>query len=220
MSCSDVTPLAALYGMYDASSKLIEGKGQRAEALQSLETNSAALPVVDMPKTLKVKGKRRDNLVAYQPQKIAELIAKLQKSAAKRKSDRKEIEHLCRELLAEINPQVRLALTGIVYAYYFSPDDLLISEDPLFLRKHEFVDLEPVGHPDLFGHAPELEVSSEGAGSYLTGRIRRIQHGSGAGGRPRVRRPATPKWWSHRKSARCARPAGERSPMTTCCCSV
>ncbi len=71
--------------------------------------------------------------------------------------------------MAEINPQVRLALTGIVYSYYFRPDDLLISEDPLFLRKHEFVDLEPVGHPDLFGHAPELEISSEDAGSYLTG---------------------------------------------------
>jgi len=164
-----VPPLAALYGMYDAANKLIEGKGDSAEALRSLETNGSALPVVEVPKTLKVKAKRRDNLVVYQPKKVAELIARLQKSAAKRKSDRKETERLCRELLAEINPQVKLALTGIVYAYYFRPDDLLISEDPLFLRKHEFVDLEPVGHPDLFGHAPELEVSSEDAGSYLTG---------------------------------------------------
>ncbi|HUE22564.1 MAG TPA: hypothetical protein VMQ86_12850 [Bryobacteraceae bacterium] len=164
-----VTPLAALYGMYDAAGMLIDGKGSAADAVHALETNSAALPNVELPKTLKVSGKRRDNLVAYQPRKIAELIAKLQKSAAKRKADRKEIERLCRDLLAELNPQVRLALTGIVYAYYFRPDDLLISEDPLFLRKHEFIDLQPVGHADLFGRAPELEITSEDAGSYLTG---------------------------------------------------
>lgn len=164
-----VTPLTALYNMYDAAGVLIDGKGDAADAVHALETNSAALPNLELPKTLKVKGKRRDNLEAYHPRKIAETIAKLHKSAAKRKADRKEIERLCRDLLAELNPQVRLALTGIVYAYYFRPDDLLISEDPLFLRKHEFVELEPVGHPDLFGHPPELEISSEDAGSYLSG---------------------------------------------------
>ena len=164
-----VTSLAALYGMYDAAGMLIDGKGNTADAVHALETNAAALPNVELPKTLKMKGKRRDNLEVYQPRKIAELIAKLQKSTVKRKADRKEIERLCRDLLAELNPQVKLALTGIVYAYYFRPDDLLISEDPLFLRKHEFIDLNPIGHPDLFGHGPELEVSSEGAGSYLTG---------------------------------------------------
>ncbi len=164
-----VAPLAALYRMYDATGALIEGKGNAAEEIQTLETSSAALPVVEIPKTMKVNGKRRDNLLAYQPQKIAQAIAKLRKSEAKKTVDRKEIAHLCGELLAEINPQVRLALTGIVYAYYLRPDDLLVSEDPLFLRKHEFIDLDPVGHTDLFGKAPELEVSSEGAGSYLTG---------------------------------------------------
>jgi Flp pilus assembly protein TadD len=164
-----VTPLAALYGIYDAAANLTGGKGNAEDALRALETNSAALPMVDVPKTLRVKGKRRDNLEVYQPRKTAELIAKLRKSAAKRKADRKETERLCRDLLAEVNSQVRLALTGIVYAYYFRPEDLLISEDPLFLRKHEFVDLDPIGRPDLFGHPPELEVSSEDAGSYLTG---------------------------------------------------
>lgn len=169
MELQRVTPLAALYALYDATSTLMEGKGDAADALHALETSSAALAVVEVPKTLKVKGKRRENLEAYQPRKVAELIARLHKSTAKRKADRKETERLCRDLLAEINPHVRLALAGIVYAYYFRPDDLLISEDPLFLRKHEFVDLEPIGHPDLFGKSPELEVSSEDEGSYITG---------------------------------------------------
>ena len=164
-----VTPLAALYNLYDAVGMLTEGKGSAAEALQRLETSSAALPVVEVPKAMRVDARRRDNLLAYQPRKVSELIAKLRKSTAKKKADRKEIARLCSELLAEINPQVRLALTGIVYAYYFRPDDLLVSEDPLFLRKHEFVGLNPIGHPDLFGKRPDLEVNSQDAGSYLTG---------------------------------------------------
>ncbi len=164
-----VTPLAALYAVYDAAGKLIDGKGDAAAAVKTLETASAALPVVDVPKTLKVKGKKRDNLFAYQPRKVSDLVAKLGKSTAKRKADKKEVERLCHELLAEINQPVKLALTGIVYSYYFRPDDLLISEDPLFLRKHEFVDLDPIGHPDIFGKAPELQASSEDEGSYLTG---------------------------------------------------
>ena len=164
-----VTPLALLYEIYDAAAKLSAGQGDASAAVKIIETATAALPVVEVPKTLKANGKRRENLAVYQPKKVADLVAKLGKSAAKRKSDKKEIERLCRELLAEINVPVRLALTGIVYAYYFRPEDLLISEDPLFLRKHEFVDLDSGGRPDLFGSAPELEVSSEGEGSYLKG---------------------------------------------------
>jgi len=45
----------------------------------------------------------------------------------------------------------------------------LISEDPLFLRKHQYIDLSPLAHTDLFAGRPELDTSSEGAGSYLTG---------------------------------------------------
>jgi len=164
-----VTPLASLYGLYDAAGTLTSGKGNAAEAIHSLETISSALPAVELPKTLKVTGRPRDNLLAYQPRKVAQSIAKLRQRTAKRKADPKEIERLCRDLLAEINPQVRLALTGIVYAYYFRPDDLLISEDPLFLRKHEFIDLSPTAHSGLLERPPQLEVSSEGAGSYLTG---------------------------------------------------
>ncbi|MGO4880061.1 MAG: tetratricopeptide repeat protein [Bryobacteraceae bacterium] len=164
-----VTPLSALDAIQDAVANLIDGKGNPSEAVKTIESATALLPVVEAPKTLKTKGKRRDNLAAYQPKKVAELVVKLGKATAKRKADKKEIERLCRDLLAEINPPVKWALTGIVYAYYFRPDDLLISEDPLFLRKHEFVDLEPIGHPDLFGKPPELQVSSEDEGSYLSG---------------------------------------------------
>lgn len=49
---------------------------------------------------------------------------------------------LAEELLSSLNPQVRLALTGILYARYLSPKDSLVADDPLFLRKHQFTWLD------------------------------------------------------------------------------
>ncbi len=57
-----VAPLAALFALYDAAGRLIEGKGDATAAIGIIETSSAALPVVEVPKSFKVKGKRRDNL--------------------------------------------------------------------------------------------------------------------------------------------------------------
>lgn len=164
-----VTPLAALYSLYDAARNLSAGQGSAADHLRVLETTNAALPMVEVPKALKESGKRLDNLAAWQPQKAARLIAKLREKTAKPKVDPKDVDKLCRDLLAALQPQVKVALTGIVYAYYFRPGDLLISEDPLFLRKHEFTALGAAQRPDLFQSAPDLEASSAASGSHLTG---------------------------------------------------
>jgi hypothetical protein len=164
-----VTPLAALYRMYDAAINLIGNQGSTADNIQVLETASKALAVVEVPKALRVTGKERDNLLAYRPQKIAQTIGQLRQKTAKRKVDPKDIEKLCRDLIGDMNPQVKIALTGVIYAYYFRPGDLLVSEDPLFLRKHEFIDLGPAMRRELFRSEPDLSINSEGAGSYLTG---------------------------------------------------
>lgn len=54
-------------------------------------------------------------------------------------------------------------------ALYLSPDDLVVSEDPLLLRKHQFLVLRGgVVKPRL--HEPaDVNASSERAGSYFTG---------------------------------------------------
>jgi len=62
---------------------------------------------------------------------------------------------------------VKLALSGAVYAYFLSPDDLLVSQDPLLLRKHQFLKLDP-GEQAMFT-ASDLHSTNEGLGSYIQG---------------------------------------------------
>jgi len=164
-----VTPLAVLYRLYDSAQNLIARRGDATANIRTLEAASAALPAVEVPKTLRVKGKLHEVLQIYEKPKAAAEIAKLSQKSGKGKLNQKDVEKLCRELLTDVNPQVRVAVTGILYAYYFRPTDLLISEDPLFLRKHEFVELGSGVHRSPFAETPELQVSSEEAGSYLRG---------------------------------------------------
>jgi hypothetical protein len=169
MELQKVTPLAVLYRMYDAAHDLVANRGNVAEKIRILETGSAALPMVDVPKTMRIKGKLREDLQAFQKPAAISEITKLRQKSGKGKLNKKDIEKLCVGLLADINPQVRIALTGILYAYYFRPGDLLISEDPLFLRKHQFVELGSGERQSPFRNFPDLELSSEDAGSYLKG---------------------------------------------------
>jgi len=109
-----------------------------------LERNEAALaklPLVEIPKTVKLTLKEREMLETL---------------VVGRRHQTKDVE-------TELGPQVTLALAGILYAYYLDPSDLLVAEDPLFLRKHRFLPSR-----ELFGRS-EFYPNSEAAGSYLGG---------------------------------------------------
>jgi hypothetical protein len=92
----------------------------------------------------------------------------LRKAAAKEKPGALELAALSRRLLAAVNPQVRVALTGIVYACFLSPMDLLVSEDLLFLRKHQFITLDSPIKATSIWTAPCLSPDLR-AGGYLIG---------------------------------------------------
>lgn len=162
LAAQNVPALATLFRMYDAARNLANGRGDAAEHLRALEAASASLPSLEVPKP--AKSKERKNLEAFQPKETGPILAKLRE----RMAGRGEFKGLVQELMAEISPQVTLALAGIVYAYFLNPDDLLVSEDPLLLRKHQFVPLDsPVG--EVVFHRSDLYSSSAGTGSYFTG---------------------------------------------------
>lgn len=80
-----------------------------------------------------------------------------------------ELQHVPRLSAARSESDLLLALSGLLYAVWFRPDDLLIAEDPLLLRKHQFVDQGlPAGGGALFPLS-ELRVSNVPPGSYLSG---------------------------------------------------
>ncbi|MGA2263357.1 MAG: tetratricopeptide repeat protein, partial [Acidobacteriota bacterium] len=163
-----VPALASLLDLYRLTREISVSKGVPAELASAVEAAVAHLPEVAVPKSLKLEGtaeKIRSDCMLSQ---VREITASLRKAASKKKPDRKKMTSLSHELLAALNPQVRLALTGIIYAYYMSPRDLLISDDPLFLRKHQFLKFGTQIKAESIWEVPDLMNGTKG-GSYLVG---------------------------------------------------
>ena len=164
-----VPALETVMALADGARNLALGKGSPAEQIQVLETRASGLPVVEAPKEMGLKGKERQAVEGFQARRLPEIVKQFREKTAKKKVNPKDLEKLAQDYLEEIDAPVRWALEGVVYAYFFSPDDLLVSEDPLLLRKHQFVPLEEGKKAAHLFEPADLKQTSERAGSYFTG---------------------------------------------------
>ena len=146
--------------------ELAEGKAA-PERLQALEAFQAKLLSVPVPKNVRTNGAEQKNLAEYDTARAGAILAHLKQRLARKKVNLEDVKKLRLEFLAAISAQLKLALSGVVYAYFLSPDDLLVSGDPLLIRKHEFLGLE-TGEGAIFP-ASDLARSSEDAGSHFVG---------------------------------------------------
>jgi hypothetical protein len=163
-----VTPLSALFAIYDACQNLAEGRGAAGEQIKILEKNRSKLLMVVVPDSFRISGWEKENLTVFRPEEVAATIRDLDRELTAKEGNREKGKQLTRELMARINPQVTVALAGVVYAYYLRSYDLLVSEDPLFLRKHQYVNLESGAAALKPFPAPGLEKGGP-AGTTLTG---------------------------------------------------
>jgi tetratricopeptide (TPR) repeat protein len=161
-------PSAAALLQIASDLRQIAGGAPPAPLADSIGKQAALLPSVEIPKGVRFEGHSREPLAREIPEKLPHLVADLRQKAAKKKVDLKELDKVGREILAELGPQIRLALAGIVYAVYLSPEDSLAANDPLLLRKHLSFDLIGLQHNRRFV-AADLSVSSENGGSRFTG---------------------------------------------------
>lgn len=164
-----VPSLATIFATFDAARDLGAGKGQPSALIGVLESKAPGLLFVDVPETKGLKSKERDSIAGFEPRRLQEIVKDLRDKTTKKKVNPKDLEKLSQQYLEEINAPVRWALEGIVYAYYLSPEDLVVSEDPLLLRKHQFwIVRTGIQKPRL--HEPaDVNASSERAGSYFIG---------------------------------------------------
>ncbi len=158
-----VPSLESVAAVYGAARNLAAGSGNPAEQARHLEAAAANLPVVDPPPAV-LRGRQRQNLDQQDVRPILAHVERIRRAAAQ---DPGEVAALARDLLDQICPQVKLALSGILYAYYLRPGDLLVSDDPLLLRKHQFVEFAVMRIlPHVF--LPS-SLQTEPMGSYLAG---------------------------------------------------
>jgi hypothetical protein len=169
--------LATLLDLYRAAGALARNQDPTAAA-RTIDEKTAALPELALSKTLKIKDDSKKFLAEFHTAKLRETSAQILKVTAKKKLKASDLAPLSAHLLAELSPMVRLALAGSVYASYLDPEDTLVSEDPLFLRKHRFAALESSAqHPLL---APtDLKLASDSGESFLAGSFAGFSYAAG-----------------------------------------
>jgi hypothetical protein len=175
-----VPSLATVLALLDAARSLGSGKGTPATQIHVLESRAAGLFVVDVPKNLGLKAKEKDLVEAFQPHRLQEIVKQLQEKTAKKNFKLQDLDKLSREYLDSIDVPVRWALEGIVYAYFLRPDDLLVSEDPLLLRKHQFAELDLGTRTARVFEPSNFRQSNEKAGSYFVGGFAGFADSAGA----------------------------------------
>jgi Tfp pilus assembly protein PilF len=136
------TPLRSLFGIYDTARRMTAGSKDPGKELTLLESYGKELLTVEIPESIDARGANKEMLLRFQPKDVEDMIAKMRSNFANRKVNLATVQRLSSELLATINPQVKIALAGIIYACYLNANDLLVSADALLLRKHQFVPLK------------------------------------------------------------------------------
>ena len=142
----NIPPLEAVLEMADAAHAIAAGQPPEPQ-LKSMDAAAAKLPHV-----LVVSTDLPDKINAY--------VDHFHWTSTDAKVNPKDLQKTEMDLLAEMAPTVRVALSGLVYAYYFRPDDLLIADDPLFIRKHRFVDFLDPAKPAQFAPS-ELRMADD-----------------------------------------------------------
>ena len=159
-----VPSLDTLFSIYDAVAKIPGGNAD----IPGIETSAGQLPSIQFSKETKVQGREKESVERYGTASIVKLVTQLNQKSAQRKVNRGEIEKLSHELLAELEPQITLALSGPVYAYFLRSTDFVVSDDPLLLRKHHYSNFNPFGQ-SFTSLDSYFQRDSKGLGSYFTG---------------------------------------------------
>jgi Flp pilus assembly protein TadD len=171
--------ISALLRIDNAARSLAAQKGPADPLIAELLKDTTALPVLDLPKNQKFEGKSKEAIERYNTGKLVATVTELREKAQRRKVNPKDFEKAARDILIEIGPQVRLALTGIVYGAYLDPEDTLAANDPLLLRKHQSFDLRSTASSKPAFEQSALVVGSSGLGSFFVGGFAFFTHAAG-----------------------------------------
>jgi tetratricopeptide (TPR) repeat protein len=127
----------------------------------------------------------RETLTWGNREKLMEIIGKLKKDISSKKKPtalNKAIEGRMRELYRHVHPFLMISLLGYVYAYHFSPADLILAENPALVRSHLFC--PPIlssGKLDCWSET-QLADSSARTGRHLQGNLAQIAKVAGEAG--------------------------------------
>ena len=167
-SLQGVPLLSTLMLVRDSARSLATGTGDAKAHLKSLHEAVGAIPVALLTKDMGFVEEKKKLMQSYSTVALKQTERRLERAATRKRPRLPELQRIARRLVDEMLPQVCLALTGIVYSYYLRPEDLPISEDPLFLRKHEYYDSD-ISFNTKYFERTQLVGLGEDTGTYIKG---------------------------------------------------
>lgn len=171
-----VPSLDGQFAIYDGATRL--ATRQKAD-IGLLKKITSELPYAELPKTARVASKDREFLSRFEPATLQKTVAELSSKVDKPKNNNKDVEKAAQEVLAQLQPQVTLALAGKVYAYYLRPADLIVSEDALLLRKHHYLAFDSEVDRKYLIPQSAFVSDSQGVGSYFVGGLAQFSLAAG-----------------------------------------
>ena len=159
------TPLDTLRKIRDAVSSMIQGDGETSRSIEELEIAIAKLKEIDAQTQKGLSNNLRERIYFAKPEAIHGRLANIRKEAAKKKS--RDLPKLAADLLGELNPYLKNSLVGWIYSYYFSPQDLVMAQDPLFVRRHEM--FQHGTHHKVYWPPTEQRSYNQDAGIFVEG---------------------------------------------------
>ena len=182
MDMQKVPSLAALFSVDEVLTDLLResaaGKPFVSDA-QKIVQIAAAFPDVAIPKHQAVLGKEKELILSYGPEEIQKRAGELNETAQKRKPNPKKAQKHAEEILRALEPQLTLSLAGPIYAYFLRGSDLIITEDPLLLRKHRYFDFLVEQQRRLPMQESDFMQRNESVGSYFVGGFAQFSLSSG-----------------------------------------
>jgi hypothetical protein len=165
LSLQKAPSLDALFALWSDVAKL----SSNPSVVDDMQRQLLSFTVLPLPKSWRLQGSGKKCLESFDTARALSLVSKIREKQSKRKSNSSDLERLAGELTAELEPWTELAMVSRIYARYMDPTDLLVSEDPMLVRKHQFTALGPRAGKRPWFTASALEVSSVEAGSYFCG---------------------------------------------------
>ncbi len=165
LQLQSATSLDTLRQIRDAVSSLIRGDGETGRSIDEIEKAIPQLKEIDVQTQKGLSNKLRERIHFGKPEEIHERLARIRKEAAKKKP--RDLPKLAADLLGELNPYLKNSLVGWIYSYYFSPRDLVMAQDPLFVRRHEL--FRDGTHHKVYWPPTEQRSYHQEAGSFLEG---------------------------------------------------
>ncbi|MCY3756759.1 MAG: hypothetical protein OXG96_03470, partial [Acidobacteria bacterium] len=168
-----VPSLTGLLELYDAAQAV---RGNRDQAvLDTFRRTLGELHELEQQLENQLTDAQRGNAVFLQRGRTSKWVRQLNSAIVNgNRGNRSDaLPELSQEIVGYLDGSFKDALVGWVYAYYFSPRDLVVAEDPLLTRKHRFhVTLGSGGR--YYWPAASRQTLRRQTGNYLRGPLCQI----------------------------------------------